>query len=238
MFDDANISEINHYAPLHYLPFIGRTRCLKSKPALCADGFQEHHFRSKSKRSDVERGFEKFAFLTIDDQPRIVQAKLKGGFPHIALNVPVAALLNHRFDLCRYNVAMTRMLRRNGKPGHTESPTNGRYYDGLEIPVARTDAEKQQLLKFHYLAGTMIEVLVDHELALPDDTRITCFHADDLAIVRQIVDSLNIPWGVRLEAPPGIYNRSPNHVHAVEGFVAQSLGDPNWRGDGLEFDNV
>jgi hypothetical protein len=67
MFGDCGIIAVNHYAPLHYLPFIGRTRFLKSKPALHAAGFPNHHFRSKSKRSDVERGFRNYAFLTIDD---------------------------------------------------------------------------------------------------------------------------------------------------------------------------
>ena len=60
------------------------------------------------------RGFGNYAFLTLDVHPRILKAKLKAGFPHVAIEVPVDAFENMDYHLCRYNVAMTRQLRRFG----------------------------------------------------------------------------------------------------------------------------
>ena len=146
-FTECGIEYISHHAPIHYFPFIARSQSLKSKPVLQKENFGNNHFRSLSKRSDVQRGFGKYAFLTLTLQPRIVQAKLKGGFPHITLLVPVTAFDGVKFDLCRYNVAMTRHLKRENKEGFPESSTSGRYYDEMQIPIARANAEKAQLLK-------------------------------------------------------------------------------------------
>lgn len=237
-FHECGIEFVSHHSPLHYLPFIGRSRSLKSKPALRDEGFGLNHFRSLSSRSDVKRGFEKYAFLTLALSPRIVQAKLKGGFPHITLLVPIGAFERVSFDFCRYNVAMTRKLRRGDKEGHQESPTNGKYYDGMEIPIARSDADKVQLLEHHYPKGTMIEVLVDWALPLPDDTSVVCYHESDLELVEDISTQLDIPWNTVLREPGGEYNRKPQYVDEVESFVNTALADPAWRGNGLEFDNV
>ena len=121
IFEECDIEFVSHHASLHYLPFIARSRALKSKPRLRDEGFDNSHFRSLSSRSDVNRGFGDYAFLTLALQPRIVQAKLKKGFPHITFLVPISAFEEIHFDLCRYNVAMTRYLRRDGKPGFPES---------------------------------------------------------------------------------------------------------------------
>lgn len=122
--------------------------------------------------------------------------------------------------------------------GFPENDTNGRYYDGKTLPIARTAFDKQRLLEKHYPAGTMIEVLVRDQLQLPEDTTITCYAPGDLAMAQRVLEALGVAWQVRLSVPPGIYNRNPQHVQAVEEFVDLALDDPLWRGNGIEFDNV
>lgn len=234
---DAGIEFVAHYSPLHYLPFLARSRALKSKPALRAEGFDNSHFRSKSRSHDEARGFGDYAFLTLEIGPRIVKAKLCGGFPHIEVAVPAAAVDSTQFALCRYNIAMTRVLRRNGKPGRPESETNGRYYDSKQVPIAMTHADKCTLMSEHY-GKNMIEVLVPNQLQLPNDVKLICYSADDLQIVQQVLIALNCPWQSELLPPPGQYNRNADYALAVSEFINRALGDPDWRGDGLEFDRV
>ncbi|WP_323794690.1 hypothetical protein [Nisaea sp.] len=211
---------------------------MKSKPVLLNDGFNNSHFRSKSKRSDVARGFGDYAFLTLSKHPRIVMAKLKGGFPHVAINVPVGAFNGHAFDLCRYNVAMARRTPSSPTGGFLESETNGRYYEDKSLPIAREDADKSALLKRHYPLGTMIEVLVVDELQLPEQTTVSCYSEDDFKIVKNILEKLNVLWSIRLVSPPGEYNRKLKYVNEIQLFIEKAIDDPIWRGNGLEYDKV
>src|SRR5712671_6512949 len=200
VLQDQGVEWVHHYAPLHYLPFIARAGALLCKPSLRKAGFAASHFRAKSSKHDVQRGFGKYAFLTLDPQPRILRAKLAAGFPHIAIAIPAAAVEAGTYSLCRFNVAMTRYLRRDGKPGFAESATNGRYYDDHQIPVARTIADKKAMLSEH-LANTMIEVLVHGDMALPDDTRVHCYADLDVRSARQVVTAIQCPWQIKLVAP-------------------------------------
>jgi hypothetical protein len=238
LFTELGITSIHHYTPLHYLPFIARSRMLFSKPSLRKTGFGAGHLRSMSSRQDITRGFGDCAFLTLDPQPRILRAKLKAGFPHIALRVPASAIEGTDFSLCRYNIAMTRVLRRNGMPGRLESLTNGRYYDDRQIPIARTLADKQALLNTHVPQGTMIEVLIHGDLPLPDDTAVICFGNDDKELAGQVLTATITPWSLAVEPPPGVYNRRPEYVNAVIDFITHALANPTWRGNNLEFDRV
>lgn len=238
IFDDLGIEYIHHYAPLHYLPFIARSRSLKSKPTLRMEGFNGNHFRTKSKNSDVGRGFGQYAFLTLSRDPRIVKAKLKGGFPHLAFLVPVSSFANIDFDLCRYNVAMARRLLSSPTGGFKLDGTNGRYYGDLQLPIARTNVDKKRLLEAHYQAGKMIEVLVSGELHLSDETKVICYDQADLLIARTVLKKIHTPWEVSLENPPGPYNRQAQYAANVQTFINQSLVDPEWKGNGLEFDRV
>ena len=232
-----NLEFVHHYAPLHYLPFIARASALLGKPSLRKAGFPLSHLRGKSCQQDVARGFGKYAFLTLDPQPRILRAKLAGGFPHIAIAVPVAAVEATTYSLCRFNVAMTRFLRRLGKPGFPESATNGRYYDPHQIPVARTIADKNAMLDKH-LANTMIEVLIHGDIQLPEETVIHCYSDADAKLARRVLETTGCPWKVHVAAAPGAYARKDKHVRAVEDFIEQALKNPDWRGNGLEFDRV
>jgi len=43
---------------------------------------------------------------------------------------------------------------------------------------------------------------------------------------------------VTSSAPPGPYPRDPKHVEAITTFIDQALAEPEWRGNGLEFDRL
>lgn len=238
MFSNLGITHIHHYAPLHYLPFIGRSRSLKSKPALADSGFESSHFRSTSSRTDIKRGFGNYAFLTLQKDPRILKAKLNGGFPHIEFLIPIQSFNGTEFDLCRYNVAKSRRTTDSPLGGFRLDGTNGKYYGDMKLPVARSDEDKKALLNKHYPAGQMIEVLVPHEYALPNDTCIACYHQDDYDTVLEIKNQLGFLWDVSLRMPPGPYQRKQEYVEAVNNFIQTALNDDTWKGSGLEFDRV
>lgn len=232
------INFVHHYAPLHYLPFIARSRVLMCKPSLAQEGFGPKHLRSKSSKQDQARGFGKYAFLTLDEKARILKAKLQAGFPHIGIKIPSEAVETTEYSLCRYNVAMTRYLRRGESPGFEESASNGRYYGKQQIPVARTQSDKLTLLQTHLPKKTMIEVLIDGDLPLPDETEIICFSLNDKELADSTLEILGRPWATRVIPPPGPYQRSNQYVSEVVEFIAQAIKDEHWRGNGLEFDRV
>jgi hypothetical protein len=235
---DAGISDVYHYTPLHYLPFIARSTSLKSKPMLQKEGFELSHFRSMSRHHDVSRGFGGYIHLTTHACPPILAAKLAGGFPHIRLTIPTTPFETQAFDLCRFNVAMTRQLRRKGKRGFPESASNGRYYEEKQIPVARTEADKGTLLSRHASRGDMIEVLIPNSFVIPQTSQVDAFSADDLLLVSTILNVTGPNWKPRFIEPSTPYPRSNRHGKAVVEFVEQALADPEWRGNGLEFDRV
>jgi hypothetical protein len=232
------VTSVQHYAPLHYLPFIARSGAILSKPSLDAAGFKSTHLRSMSRGQDVARGFGSYAHMTLDRKPRILIAKLGAGFPHFALSVPVASVESKTFSLCRYNVAMTRRLKRGKKRGFPESNTNGRYYLGHQIPIARENNDMMAMLAMHLPIGTMIEVLIHGDLALPDDTTVICYSEEDTKIARDILGKLKRLWNVELSDPPGDYPRNKAYGKSVDDFVSQAMADPSWRGNGLEFDRL
>jgi hypothetical protein len=238
LLSDQGIADVRHYAPLHYLPFIARSRSLMCKPSLARAGFKPSHYRSMSHGQDVARGFGSYSHLTLDHKPRILRAKLAAGFPHIALSIPVNTVDAVETSLCRFNVAMTRKLKRDRKPGHSEGERNGKYYAGHEIPIGRSTSEKQIMLTHPLNAQTMIEVLVHGDLALPDNTKIICYSNEDSAVVQNILAQLSCPWRVEAVAPPSHYPRSSVHSQSVADFVTQALADQKWRGNGLEFDKL
>ncbi|HEX8572010.1 MAG TPA: hypothetical protein VF759_04605 [Allosphingosinicella sp.] len=234
---ESGVEVVHHYAPLHYLVFIARDRCLRSKPSLKAAGFNGKHLRSKSNRQDVERGFGAYAFMTIEQEPRITKAKLKAGFPHIGLGVPAKSVEATTFDLTRFNVAMTRRLRRGSSEGWPESEGNGRYYDQHQMPVARSDSEKRSLLAAH-LSRNMIEVLVHGNVPLPDDTSVLAYSQRDEEAALHILEQLGVPWDVALAPQADRYIPNIGYAKRVDEFIEQALADPQWRGNGLEFDRV
>ena len=185
----------------------------------------------------MSRGFGSYTFLTLDKRPRILCAKLAAGFPHIAIAVPASAVEATTYSLCRFNVAMTRYLRRDGKPGFTESGTNGRYYDDHQIPVARTVSDKHAMLREH-LPHTMIEVLIHGDLALPHETIVCCYSASDERLAQHVLVETRSSWTIQLAEPPGKYPRNQKYANAVEDFIDRALRDPGWLGNGLEFDSI
>jgi hypothetical protein len=237
LLHEEGVENVYHYTPLHYISFIGRDQTILSKPSLENKGFSKSHLRSKSYRQDILRGFGDYAFLTIDTTPRILDAKLKAGFPHIGISVPSGAIDECDYRLCRYNVAMTRYLKRGNNHGFPESSSNGRYYDNHQIPVALTPSDKRELLRKH-LGKSMIEVLINGDLPLPANTTIDVYRSVDQILVESILENLEIKWDVELKPPPSFYANNASYDASVKIFVEQALSDPDWRGDGLEFDRV
>ena len=235
-FSQFGIQSIPHYTPLHYLPFIARASALFSKPELKKQGFGDFHFRSMSYRHDVKRGFGEYVFLTLDQTPRILRAKLAAGFPHIAVEVPTSLIENQNFDLCRYNVAMTRQLRRGGKTGFPVGPTSGRYYGAKEIPIARSNVDKVSLLQHAIKHEHMVEVLIPNTVSLAAETNIRAFDPGDEKIVQEIIEKLGVNWTVVLEEQNLCYEPQPIYIKSVTEFVEKALKVPEWKGNGLEYD--
>ena len=194
--------------------------------------------RSKSRANDVSRGFGHYAHLTLSAAPPILAAKLEAGFPHIRFDVPVQIVEANGYSLCRFNVAMTRFLRRGEKSGFPESLANGRYYDAHQIPIARTDSEKVGLLRANFSKGTMIEVLVPDRLVLPDETVVVCFSSQDGDVARSILSRLRSPWAVIVEDAPVEYSPKADYMAAVTTYLERAVENDRWRGNGLEFDRV
>ena len=176
--------------------------------------------------------------LTLEQHPRIVKAKLGAGFLHVGIAVPATAIEAVPFSLCRFNAALTRQLRRDGNPGFPESSTNGRYYDQHQIPIARTDEDKAAMLDKHLPIGTMIEVFVHGDFELPTATEVICYSDADLALAKRVLTKVGVPWTIKLADASVPYPRSAKHAQSVEAFIEQALGDPAWRGNGLEFDRL
>ena len=239
LLKDHGVENVFHFTPLHYVPFIGRSKSLLSKPSLKKAGFPSKHVRSMSAHHDVERGFGNYAHLTLDSSPRILKAKLSAGFPHVGISVPVEAIDDKvEFSLCRFNVAMTRYLRRDGKPGFPESAINGRYYEDHEIPVAKTAQDKSSMLKQFVGTSTMIEVLIHGDLTLPGDSCLLCYSELDVDFAQNILTQIGSSWKIELKDPPSPYPDDIQYHSAVGDFIDAALIDPNWRGNGLEFDRV
>jgi hypothetical protein len=236
MLANHGVQAVFHYAPLHYLVFIARSKALKGKPTLKKEGFKDSHLRTKSRGIDVARGFGSYAHLTLHAAPAILKAKLHAGFPHISVAAPVTAVDAVPFSLCRYNVAMARQLRHDGVGGFPESPINGRYYNGHQLPIARTPEDMSSMLNHHLAVGTMIEVLVHGDLPLPDGTRIICYANVDADIAQGVFDELESSWKIEVREPPSTYARNDHFAKAVSDFTELALNDASWRGNGLEFD--
>lgn len=235
ILSNAGVDRLFHIAPLHYIPFIARSQRLKPKAALRNEGFSETHFRSKSKHLDDKRGFGDYLHLSTVSHPPILEAKLGGGFPHVCISLPVSSLNGMAYDLCRYNVAMTRKLRRNGKLGFQEAPKNGRYYGDMQIPIARKELERRQLIEGNQ--GEMLEVLCKQPIHLNHETIITAFSNEDRQIVQNTLNELEIKWGTLVSNKPN-YIASPKYFEACSSFVKAALEDSDWKGNGLEFDRV
>lgn len=235
LLTDNAVRFVYHYTPLHYLPFIAAEKILLSKLELRLRAFNEFHFRSTSKRADEERGFSEYVHLTLSERPPILAAKLRAGFPHVEIAVPAVAVERAGFHLCRFNIAKSRYLRRDGSKGYPEGPGTGRYYQNKQIPMAQTETECRALFEANH-GKNMIEVLVLARLALPEDCVVTFFHADDYETWLTTIGTRGTPW--RSELSDRTYQ--PNRVYAqsTRDFIRKAMADPTWKGDGLEFDQV
>ena len=231
------IDRIFHFAPLHYLPFIARSRAIKSKPVLTAEGYFQRHFRSTSAHIDVARGFGNYVHLSSVPEPPILASKLGAGFPHVGIELVTLDLPEVHYDLCRFNIAKTRQLRRDGKAGFAESRANGRYYGNHQIPIARSPLEKQNMLAA--CAGqSMIEVLVAGQIPLPGSVQIRSYSIEDQKTAQYVLEQLDVDWPAAIVDTSCPYARSEVYCANVDRFIENAIWDIAWRGNGLEFDRL
>src|SRR5438132_1057677 len=230
------IRDVFHYVPLHYVLFIARSKYLFSKNELREAGYQDSHFRRTSRHQDELRGFSEYVHLTLDRLPPILKAKLAGGFPHFEVRISARDVEQGTVHLCRFNIAKTRYLRRGSSRGSMESSSNGRYHGTKQIPTAETDAGCGMLLKAN-LSRNMIEVLVPSKLPLTDNTRLIFFRQADLDLAVDLLRSTRVAWQLDIVRDFS-YVAAPRYVTTVMQFLERAAADPDWRGDGLDFDRV
>jgi hypothetical protein len=230
------ISHVYHYAPLHYLPFIARTRQLLSKSQLKLAGYSNSHFRSTSHKQDAERGFSDYVHLMSRESPPILQAKISKGFPHLEIKISSPLLEKGDFHLCRYNIAKCRYLKRPGATAPAENSRNGYYHGNKQLPTAETAIEIQALLN-SVSRRDVIEVLVPGSLALDKDTTLIFFDDEEKTVGDRILRKANLRWKTETKVLPW-YTAKPEYSESVFAFIAQASVDPNWLGSGLEFDRV
>ena len=232
---EANVNHAYHYAPLHYLPFILRSSDLRSKARLRLDGYAARHFRSTSARQDEVRGFGSYVHTSLAPHPPILQAKLGRGFPHFEVSVPAAAIEAQEYLLCRFNIAKTRYFR-GAKQEPPESQVNGRYFEDLRLPVARTTQEKRALLREN-LGFRMIEVLVRDRLPLPRDSVVTVFSDDDFAIAQEVSGKLSAPFAIAIDRSLQYPQKTRTREEVLKA-LNHAVAEESWKGSGLEFDRV
>ncbi len=235
VFLERNIEWIFHTTPLHYIPSVMHESMLRSKPSLKSVGFTDSHFRSMSKKQDVERGFGNYVHLTTNPYPPILNAKLSGGFPHCSIKIPTTSVDDEELDFCRYNVAMSRYLNRPGGTPLKESDSNGRFYDGKQIPVARLKADKRAMLSAHFPNKT-IEILKSGQLHLDESAKVVAYSQADAELIERIKEKKNCPWEVLIDDLK--YQPDPEHWCEVNSYVETVLENPDWRGNELEFDRL
>jgi hypothetical protein len=236
VLSEHGIERIVHYAPMHYLPFIARSRALKSKSALRQEGFTDTHFRSTSRRQDSLRGFSWAVHLSTLSSPPILRAKLRAGFPHFEVAVPSRAVEAVGFDLCRFNIAKARYFR-GAKRAPEESGTNGRYRDGMSLPIARTSEEQRSMLGAWGGGAFMLEVLVNHMLPLDDGCQLRFFSSEDIRRAECVLTKVGADFTVR-RASGLEYEPSSEYVRLCDEALQRALAEPTWKGSGIEFDRI
>jgi len=141
----------------------------------------------------------------------------------------------HEYLLCRFNIARSRHLH-GAQRVPAESERNGRYYDELRLPVARTYDERTKMLR---LCGRrdFIEVLVPERLPLTKRCVLIFFRQTDLEIARTALTSLSSQYRLDLDTDLP-YTADSTYESDVQAAINCSLENPQWVGSGLEFDDV
>ena len=104
--------------------------------------------------------------------------------------------------------------------------------------MARSNEEMAAMLAECLPARIMIEILVHGDLALPNTTKVLCFSAADIEIANGVLASVGSPWPLQAADIPGAYPRNAEHARCIEDYLEQAMNDPEWRGNGLEFDRL
>ena len=170
------------------------------------------------------------------DWPPILAAKLAKGFPHARLAIP-SSQLPKEFDLCRFNIAKGRYLRSGSSP-LPESKRNGKYYEKLELPIARTLSQQGDMLEEARTDPAVIEVLAKGELYLSEKVECQVFSRADYDIAQHILLKTNSQMNLVLLDSEDRYLNQGIFSDQIEPFIDHALKDPLWKGNGLDYDKL
>jgi hypothetical protein len=84
----------------------------------------------------------------------------------------------------------------------------------------------------------MLEVLVNQQLPLSGTVVLRTYCDIDQSIAQNVLNEFGIVWEVELHSVPSTYARKTAYAEKVSAFIQVALSDPDWRGNGLEFDRV
>lgn len=236
VLSQQGIQFVFHYSPLHYLSYILRDGTLLSKVSLKERGFLRTHFRRTSHRQDEERGFGGYVHLTTKKLPPIVRAKLCAGFPHFEIRIPAHAFDSVEFHLCRFNIAKCRYLKRPGGTPLLESAANGRYRGLCQIPISVTASDSAALLASNH-PHTMVEVLIPQSFSLGPDTELAFFSEEERMLGQHLTRDAGRCWRC-LHDESTQYRVNTRHEQAVREFLRRVEQNPQWTGNGLNYDSV
>jgi hypothetical protein len=191
-------SSIYHCAPLHYAPFILRSRKLFSRRALEKQGFTQRHFRSSSSVTDADRGFENFVFCAASKWFPLIESKLDRGFPHFLVDIPVDSIDANQLYLCRYNIAKSRVFRSAKKEPAIDIACE-EYVPGLKLPVAHTAQQKKAMLATRLSQKSRSrEVIVSGSIEITSGARLIAFSNEDKEELERIARCVNFETQVEV----------------------------------------
>ena len=85
--------------------------------------------------------------------------------------------------------------------------------------------------------GNMVEILVPNALDLTLPVSVVAFSDQDAELIRATLLELNVEWLTEC-IQTDLYEQRPEYATSCKKFLRRTLDDPEWFGDGLEFDKV
>jgi hypothetical protein len=84
----------------------------------------------------------------------------------------------------------------------------------------------------------MIEVLIEDRVCLNGAVQLRAYCEEDQNVAQRVLEQLGVDWEIVPFGAAGAYQRDEAYAAEVEQFIQTALSDPDWRGNGLEFDRV
>jgi len=180
----------------------------------------------------MRRGFGNVVFCATQERFELLEAKLKRGFPHYLIEIPTKQIDHCKYLLCRYNIAKSRVARDSKRKPVLDAKCE-RYASGLSLPVAIDDEEKFAMLR-KWARHTV--VLIEGEISLELGVRVIAFSEEDEAMLMSIKKQTGSDLQIDRSDRP--YRRCPKYVSQIGRFIESAIEEPDWRGSGLNYDNL